>query len=198
MLLVCLCCLFVFLGMYIGNKYDLRNVSINSIFGLFLINGIFNIFFGSYSMLSYNYHDTTFIYVILGIVIGFSLMKIIGYKYDETDNLTIAGFTMFNSYLLFVSKFNILFLIINILYYILIGLYITKSKSWISVFIGMVLGLLFSLTSSWIFGYVFTFVLGFILYFIVSVYTIVFKNNSKMGYYALICGVLVALIGAIL
>lgn len=198
MVLVIICLIFLFVGMYIGNKYDLKRVSINMIFGLFLINGLLNILPKNYSVLFINYHYSTWFYLILGSILGYLIMKIIGFKYDETDNISIAGFTIFNTVLLVVSRFNILLLFINILYYIMIGIYIRKSKSWISVLIGMVLGLLLSLVTSWVSGYVLAVILGFIIYFIASVYSIVFKSKDKFAYYGLIAGFVVALIGSIL
>ena len=85
----------------------------------------------------------------------------------------------------------------NILYYVIIGIYIRKSKSWISVIVGMILGLLFSLITSWILGYIFTIILGFIVYFIVSVYNIVLRSKDKFAYYGLIAGIVIALIGSV-
>ena len=193
-----ICSLFVFLGMYIGNKYDLKKYSINSIFGLFVINGLCGVLFNSYNILSINYHKSTILFLILGCVLGYCLMKLVSFKYEETDNISICGFTLFNTYLLVVSKFNFFFLLINILYYVLIGIYISKSKSWIYVLLGLILGLLFSLISSWIIGYIFSIIFSFLLYFIFSVYNLVFKSNSKMAYYSLLCGILVGLLGCVL
>ena len=198
MVLVIISCLFVILGMYIGKKYDLKSESINSIFGLFIMNTLVNIFPKSYLILSKNYHGSTMFYVVLGSILGYLLMKLISYKYDDVDNVSIIGFTTFNSFLLFISKFNFLFLVINILYYIIIGIYVRNSKSWISVIIGMVLGLVLGLMSGWCIGYVFSIIIGFLIYFIVSVYELVFRNKNKNCYYGLIVGLIVALIGGIL
>ena len=197
MVLVIICLLFLFIGMYIGNKFDLKKISINMIFGLFLINLIFG-FLSSSSVLSRNYHSSTWFYLILGIIVGYILMMIMGEKYDETDNISIGGFTLLNTFILVMSRFNLLSFIFNILYYVFIGIYIRKSKSWISVLIGMVFGLLFSSITSWILGYIFTIALGFIIYFIVSVYSIVFKSNDKKAYYSLIAGMVIALLGGLL
>lgn len=198
MVLVILCLIFLFVGMYIGNKYDLKKISINMVFGLFLINALFNISCKGYYVLFRNYHYSTWFYLILGSIIGYLIMKIIGFKYDETDNISIGGFTLFNTILLVGNRFSIFSLIINILYYVIIGIYIRKSKSWISVIVGMILGLLFSLITSWILGYVFTIILGFIVYFIVSVYNIVLRSKDKFAYYGLIAGIVIALIGSVL
>ena len=197
MVLVIICLLFLFIGMYIGNKFDLKKISINMIFGLFSINSL-TVFFSSYSILYKNYHNSTWFYLILGVIVGYLLMKIIGYKYDETDNISIGGFAFLNTFLFITGKYNLLFMIINILYYILIGIYIRKSNSWISVLIGMILGLLFSSITGWMFGYVFTVLLGFIIYFIVSVHSIVFKSSDKNAYYSLIVGMVIGLLGVIL
>lgn len=198
MVLVILCLMFLFVGMYIGNKYDLKKMSINMIFGLFLINGFCNILFKGYYALFINYHYSTWFFLILGSILGYLIMKIISFKYDETDNISIGGFSFFNTLFLVIGKFNIFSLIINVLYYVVIGIYIRKSKSWISVIIGMISGLLFSLFGSWILGYVFTIILGFVVYFIVSVYSIVFRSNDKYAYYGLIAGIVIALIGCVL
>ena len=192
------CSLFVFLGIYLCDRFDLKKYSINSIFGLFLVNGFFNVLIGGYGHLFINYHRSTFLFLVLGCILGFSIMKLIGFKYDETDNISILGFSLINSYLLVIGRFSFLFLLINILYYVLIGAYVKGSRSWIYVFLGVILGLFFSLFSGWIMGYMFTIIFGFLLYFILSVYGIVFKSSSRISYYALICGFLVALLGSIL
>lgn len=195
--LVILCCLFVFLGMFIGKKKDLKNVSINMIFGLFLINALVNVLLYGYSILYANYHSGTFIYVVLGLIVGFLIMNIINYKCSNSDDFSIIGFTIFNTYFLY-NRFSFLLFIINIWYYILIGIYIRNSRSFISVFIGMILGLLFSLINSWLLGYVFTIVFGFLSYFIVSVYGIIFRNNNKFAYIGLVIGMILGLLGGIL
>ena len=197
MVLVIICLLFLFIGMYIGNRFDLKKISINMIFGLFLINSLIICMSGC-SFLLINYHNSTLLYLILGIIVGYLLMEIIGYKYDETDNISIGGFAFFNTFLLVNAKFNLLFLIINILYYVFIGIYISKSKSWISILIGMILGLVFSSITCWMFGYVLSIIIGFIIYFIVSVYSIVFKSNERKACYGLIAGMVIALLGGIL
>ena len=197
MVLVIICLISLFVGMYLGNKFDLKKVSINTIFGLFLINAFF-IISTSYSTLLKNYHSSTWFYLILGTILGYVLMMIVGEKYDETDNISIGGFALLNTLLLVVSKFSFFSFIFNILYYVFIGIYIRKSKSWISVLIGMILGILFSFISSWMLGYVFTIVLGFIIYFIFSVYSIVFKSKDKLASYGLIVGMIVAFLGGIL
>ena len=197
-MLAVICSLFVFLGMYIGNKYDLKKYSINSIFGLFVINGLGCILLNSYRFLYMNYHKGTFLFLVLGCILGYALMKLISFKYEETDNISICGFTLFNTYLLVISKFNFFFLLVNILYYVLIGIYISKSKSWIYVLLGLVLGLIFSVFSSWVLGYMFAVMFSFVLYFILSVYSLVFKSNGKMYNYSLICGIVVGLLGCVL
>jgi hypothetical protein len=198
MVLVIISCLFVFLGMYFGKKYDLKNISINMIFGLFLVNCVCSVFDHGYSLLKINYHSSTWYFVLLGCILGYVIMKIIDLKYDRTDNISICGFTIANSIILLVSKFNILFLIINILYYIVIGIYIRNSKSWFSVIIGMIIGLILGSISCWLIGYLFAIFVGFIIYFVISVYTIIFRNSDKSGYYALIAGIAIALIGSML
>lgn len=197
-MLAVICSLFVFLGMYIGNRYDLKKYSINSIFGLFVINGLCCILFNSYRVLYINYHRSTFLFLVLGCILGYALMKLISFKYEETDNISICGFTLFNTYLFVVSRFSFFFLLVNIFYYILIGIYISKSKSWIYVLLGLILGLVFSLFSSWVLGYMFTILFSFVLYFILSVYSLVFKSNGKMYNYSLICGIIVGLLGCVL
>ena len=198
MVLVILCLIFLFVGMYIGNRHDLKKVSISMIFGLFLINALFNIMIKGYYILFINYHYSTWFYLILGSTIGYLLMKIIDFKYDETDNISIGGFALFNTILLVTGRFNILALIINGLYYVMLGIYIRKSKSWISVLVGMLLGLLFGLVTSWMLGYVFAVIFGFVIYFITSVYNIILKSKDKLAYYGLLAGIIVALIGSVL
>ena len=113
--------LFVFLGMYIGNKYNLKKYSINCIFGLFVINGVGRILFSSYSILYRNYHRSTFFFLLLGCILGYSLMKLVSFKYEETDNVSICGFTLFNTYLLCISKFIIMFYWVFILVRVKVG-----------------------------------------------------------------------------
>ena len=198
MVLVIISCLFVFLGMHIGKKYDLKKSSINMLFGLFLINSLCVILVNGYSFLSLNYHSSTYYFLILGSILGFVLMKIIDMKCSETDDVSICGFVICNTILLFASKFNLLFFVINILYYVILGIYIRNSKSWISVFVGVILGFIFYLLHSWIIGYMFSISFGFIIYFIYSVYTMIFRSGDKESYYYLIAGMIVALLGSVL
>ena len=198
MILSALCCLFIFLGMFIGEKYDLKKTSIHIIFGLFIVNFLVSLIPYVYSYLYVNYHSSTLMYVLLSIILGYLLIRLVNYTYEDSDNLSILGFTLFNTSLFCLHKFNILFLIINIFYYIFIGIYIKKSKSWIYVFIGCVLGILFSLINSWIMGYIFGINVGFLLYFILSVYNIVFRGNDKVCNIGLIIGLVVALFGGLL
>ena len=78
-MLAVICSLFVFLGMYIGNKYDLKKYSINSIFGLFVINGLGRILLNSYLFLYMNYHKGTFLFLeatwlLLSLIVTFRLL----------------------------------------------------------------------------------------------------------------------------
>jgi len=198
MVLVIISCLFVFLGMYIGKKNDLKKSSIHMLFGLFLINSLCAILVNGYSFLSINYHSSTYYFVTLGSILGFVLMKIIDTKCEETDDISICGFVITNTIILLASKFNLLFLVVNILYYVIIGIYIKNSNSWISVFIGMVLGIVLYSLHTWLIGYVFTISFGFIIYFIYSLYTMIFKSGDKESYYYLIAGMVVALLGCVL
>ncbi len=198
MICAVICCLFIFLGMHIGDRYDLKKASISMIFGLFLINGLVNILPRCYFLLSQNYHNATFIYIVLGFILGFAIMKIISFKYDQTDNISIAGFSFFNTFLLVSSKFNFWIMIFNILYYVIIGIYISHSKSWLHVFIGMLIGMNLGLFSFWVYGYLFSIVFAFLIYFIVSVYELVFRNNTKNCYIGLVIGMIVALLGGII
>ena len=97
-----------------------------------------------------------------------------------------------------VSKFSFLLLIINILYYVFIGIYIRNSKSWFSVFIGCLLGVIFSHFYGWMLGYVYSIILGFVVYFVYSINGIIFKNSNKKYYYGLVLGIIVAVIGSVL
>lgn len=201
MFLVLICCLFVFLGMYIGKKYNLKYVSINFMFGLFLLNCLSSILPNAYSILFHNYHDTTFIYVVLGIVLGVVFMMLFDYKSDNCDDISIIGFTIINSCLLYNSlsnKFSFLLFIVNILYYVIIGIYIKDGKSWISVIVGMILGIFLSFINSWLIGYLFSIVVGIILCFIYSIYIVVVRNKSKFAYAGLLIGMLISFLGSIL
>lgn len=198
MILALFCCLFVFLGMFIGNKIDFKKMSISMVFGLFLINMLISIIPNSYDVLYKNYHSSTIFYLLLGSILGFLVMKLISFKYDETDNISIAGFCFFNSYLLVLSRFNIFFLIVNILYYILIGIYIRDSRSWISVIVGCFIGILFSLLSGWFIGYFLTIIIGFLAFYLISVYSVIIKNGEKSSYIGLIIGLVLAFLGGVL
>lgn len=198
MFLVIFCSLFVFLGMYIGKKWDLKDVSINTIFGLFLINVLVKILPVGYNVLYRNYHSGTLVFVLLGCALGYVLMLLSTYKYEDSDNISIFGFTVFNSFLLYFGRYSLLFVLINILYYIIIGIYVNNSRSWIYILLGSFLGFLISFISGWMLGYLFTIIIGTLLYFIKFVYSIVFKNNNKKCLIGLIIGMLVAFLGAIL
>lgn len=198
MFVVIFCSLFVFLGMYIGKRWDLKDVSINTIFGLFLINTLVRVLPVSYNILYNNYHSSTLLFVIFGCILGYVLMLLSTYKYEDSDNISIFGFTLFNSFLLYFYRFSLLFVLINILYYIMIGIYVKNSRSWIYILIGSFLGFLISFIGSWTLGYLFTIIIGTLVYFIKSVYSIVFKNTGKKCLIGLIIGMLVAFLGAIL
>lgn len=198
MVLVIICCLFVFLGMFIGNKWNLKSFSINMIFGLFFINCLVLLLPSAYSILNVNYHDTTIIYFGLSIIVGYLFIRMISLKYDNCDNISILGFVVINSYLLYIHKFNILFYIINILYYIIIGIYIRNSKSWVSVIIGCFIGLLLSFISGFYIGFTFCVVSGFIAYFVVSVFELIIRGNNFKGYLGLITGIIIGFLGGIL
>lgn len=198
MFLAFFACLFVFLGMYLGNKYDLKKMSINILFGLFFVNLLFSILLSGYSLLSVNYHGSTWFFVLMSCILGILFMKIADIKYDETDNISICGFTIANTIIFLVSKFSFLLLIINILYYVFIGIYIRNSKSWFSVFIGCLLGVIFSHFYGWMLGYVYSIILGFVVYFVYSINGIIFKNSNKKYYYGLVLGIIVAVIGSVL
>ena len=198
MFLALFVCLFVFIGMYIGNKYDLKKISINILFGLFLINVLFSILTNGYYLLFTNYHGAAWYFVLLSSILGILLMLIIDIKYDSTDNISICGFTIANTIIFLTSKFNFLFLIINILYYIFIGIYVRNSKSWFSVIIGCLIGIVFNHCFDWMLGYIFSIIIGFIVYFIYSISGIIFKNIDRKYYYGLILGIIVALIGSVL
>jgi len=198
MILAVLSCLFIFLGMFIGERFDFKKLSINVIFGLFTLNCLVSIIPYAYSYLYRNYHGSTFFYVLLSIVLGYLLIKLINYKYDDCDNISIVGFTFANTALFIFHRFSFLFLIINILYYILLGIYISKSKSWVYVLFGCIFAILSSLLGNWIMGYFYGISIGFVIYFILSVYNIVFRSNNKDSYTALVIGFIVALIGGLL
>jgi len=201
MVLVIISCLFVFLGMYIANRWNLKYVSINFLFGVFLLNCLVQILPNGYNLLSYNYHDTTFIYAFLGVIIGIVLMMLFDYKSDNCDDVSIVGFTMINSYLLYStlsSHFNFILFFVNILYYVSIGIYIKDGKSWVSVFLGMILGFFISLISSWWIGYFFSIVVGIILCFIYSISIVVIRNKGRYSYISLILGMVIGFLGSIL
>ena len=194
MILAVFSCLFIFLGMYIGEKYDLKKLSINVIFGLFVVNTFQCISAGAYPFMFVNYHNTTYFYIVL----GYLLLKLINCKYDDCDNISVLGFTIINTCLFIAHSFNILFLVINILYYIMIGIYIKKSKSWIYILLGCGIALILSLFKIWFIGYIYTINAGFILYFVFSVYNIVFRSKDKSSLVSLILGLVIALIGGLL
>ena len=201
MVLVIISCLFVFLGMYIGRRFNLKYFSINFIFGLFLLNCLIQVLPGAYSLLYRNYHDTTFIYVFLGTILGVVFMMLFDYKSDNCDDVSIIAFTMINSCLLyhtFSTKFNLLLLIINILYYVSIGLYIKDGKSWLSVFIGLILGLIFSFINHWLIGYFYSISIGVVLCFVYSISIVVTRGKEKYASLGLILGMLVAFLGSVL
>ena len=201
MVLVILSCLFVFLGMYIGRRFNLKYFSINVIFGLFLLNCLIKVLPVTCSLLSKNYHDSTFIFVFFGIVLGIVLMMLFDYKSDNCDDFSIIAFTMVNScflYNVFNYKFSLLLFIVNVLYYISIGIYIKDGKSWISVIIGMILGLLFGFINHWIIGYFYSISVGIILCFIYSISIVVTRSKDKYSYVGLILGLLVAFLGSVL
>ena len=200
MVLVLLCCLFVFLGMYFGKRFNLKYVSINFIFGLFLVNGLIQILPFGYKLLFINYHYSTFIYLFLGIILGISLMMLFDYKSDNCDDISIIGFSIMNTYILLfnITKFNFILLIINALYYFSIGVYIKDGKSWISVFIGLILGFIINLIGSWWIGFIFAIIFGVVMCFIYSISIIVFRKRGKYCSFALIFGMLIAYLGCVL
>lgn len=198
MFLAVLSCLFIFLGMFIGNKFDFKKMSINTIFGLFSLNFISITSSYIYPYLYKNYHSSTFFFVLLSVILGYLIIKLINCKYEDCDNVSILGFTVVNTSLFIFHGFSFLFLIINIFYYILVGIYIRKSKSWIYVLLGCFLGILLSLIRCWGMGYIYGINAGFILYYILSVYNIVFKNRDKGSFISLVVGIVISILGGIL
>lgn len=198
MIFAILSCLFIFLGMFIGNRYDLKKISINAIFGLFTINVFQCISSAVYPLLYRNYHNSSWLFILLGILLGYLVIKLINCKYEDSDNISILGFTVVNSYLFILHNFNIIFLIINIFYYVFIGVYISKSKSWIYVLLGCFLGIILSLIKVWSMGYIYGITIGFVVYFILSVYNIVFRCKDKKSLAGLIVGFLIALLGGLI
>jgi hypothetical protein len=198
MILAVLSCLFVFLGMYIGNKYDSKRFSINVLFGLFTINCLSSAIICVYPFLFINYHSSTLFYVFLSVILGYLLIKFINCKYEDSDNVSILGFTIINTSLFIMHRSSILFLIINIIYYILLGIYIKKSKSWIFILSGCIIGIILSFIKVWAIGFVYGINVGFIFYFILSIYNIVFRNKDKGSSIGLIVGFIVALLGGLL
>ena len=198
MILVVTCFLFSFLGMYIGEKYDLKKASIYIIFGIFTINILCSMFPIAYELLYRNYHGSTWLYISLSILVGYLLIKLINYKYEDSDNLSIVGFIISNSYLLYLHKFSIIFFIINILYFILIGLYIKRSKSWIYVMTGSIIGIIFNYINAWGIGFVLSINIGFVLYYILSIYNIIFRCSNKKYYFCLIIAIIIAFLGGVL
>ena len=198
MILAVLSCLFIFLGMIIGNKFDFKKLSINVIFGLFAMNFLSITLSYVYSFLYSNYHSSVWLFILFSVILGYLIIKFINCKYDDCDNISIFGFTVVNTCLFISHTFSILFLIINILYYIMIGIYIKKSKSWIYVLCGCALGILLSFIKNWAIGYIYGIDAGFILYFVLSVYNMVFRNKEKGASISLIIGFIVALLGGLL
>jgi hypothetical protein len=187
--------------MYIGKKYNLKYFSINLVFGLFLLSCLLLILPYAFNLLSKNFHDTTFIYVFLGITIGVVSMMLFDYKYDNCDDISIFCFAMCNCYFLskiLNYKFSFMLLIINILFYVSIGLYIRNGKSWISVFGGMFAGFILFLLGGYWLGYMFSISFGIISCFIYSISQVVFRNRTKYAYFALFVGMLLAFLGCFL
>lgn len=200
MVLVILCCLFVFLGMYLGKKFNLKYISVNFLFGLFLINAFIQVLPFGYKSLYINYHASTFIFLILAIIIGVALMMLFDYKSDNCDDISIIGFTIINSYVMYLSldRFNLILFIVNSLYYLFIGIYIRDGRSWISVFIGMIFGSVLKVIGSWWIGYLFAIIFGIIMCFIYSISIIVMRKKGKYCLLSLILGMFVAYLGCVL
>lgn len=189
--------LFVFLGIFIGKKFNLKYFSINSIFGLFLVNGLYDLLLSS-NFLSINYHNSTWFYLVLCGILGFVIMKLIGIKSDNPDDVSIVGFSFINCFFLLINKFSLVSFLISCLYYILIGIYIKDTKSYLYVFLGFVLAFISSFLSNWMFGFLFSTLVGFFAYFLFSIYILVTRNSQKMGVVGLIVGFVVGLLGGIL
>lgn len=190
--------LFVFFGMFLCQKKNWKGESIFLIFGLLLFSLISCIIPCGYSFLYRNYHSNTFIYFVAGSLLGYLFMKLCSYKYDKCDNIVLIGYSLFISFLLCINKFNIFSLIISILFYIVIGIYIRNSNSFIGVLIGSLLGVLLSFFTSWINGYVICFIIGLVLYFILSLFIMIFRNKNKGYYYYLIIGMVIGFLGSLL
>ena len=198
MILAVFSCLFVFLGMFIDERFCFKKFSISFIFGLFTLNCLSSTIPYSYLILYKNYHSSTWFFTLLSIILGYLLMKLINCKYEDCDNVSILGFSIVNTSLFVLHKFSFLFLIVNIFYYVLLVIYVNRSKSWIFVLVGCFFGIMLSFIGVWCVGYVYGLSIGFIVYYVLSVYGIVFRNNDKNSYISLILGFLIALLGGIL
>ena len=117
---------------------------------------------------------------------------------DNPDDVSIVGFSFINCFFLFLGKFSIFSFIISSLYYILIGIYIKDTKSYLYVFLGFILAFISSFLSNWMFGFLFSTLVGIFIYFLVSIYMIVSRNNERAGIIGLVVGIIVGLLGGIL
>ena len=123
MILKLVCCLFIFIGIFISEKKDFKKLSINALFGMFFLNCLVVIIPFAYSILFKNYHSTTLFYVLLSGILGFLLIKLVNCKYEDCDNISILGFSFVNMSLLISHRFSILLLLVNILYLYIVSYY---------------------------------------------------------------------------
>lgn len=195
LILTFLLSIFIIIGTYINtllNKKNIRtkNVSINMLYGLLLLTSIIKILPVSYSLLSKNYHDTTYVYLILTILIGFIIIEIFNLNKKQNKNTSILSLMVFCLIQgIIISNYNIqnidyISMIFLSIYNIIIGIYIkeinNKKLSIIPITVSYLIGLLLGNITNWQMGYLFSVSLGIIIYFIISLSSSIIKNKNSI------------------
>lgn len=193
--LLFLTAIFILIGIYVNtllNKKNIKtkNIVINIMYGILLFTSIIKILPTSYSLLSQNYHDTTYIYLILTILIGLIFIKLLTLNKNENKITSIFSLMSFcliqgiiiNNYN--IQNINYISLIYTSIYNFIIGFYIkeinNKKTPILLVILFYIVGILLGNINNWQMGYSFSVSLGIITYFIITMTPNIIKNKNSI------------------
>lgn len=178
--------LFLLIGFYFSKKSNNKYL-FNFLFGFLLMEFIIRFVPITYNILSINYHDTTFFYIVLLMILGI----IISILFNKGQLLAYSSFFNFSG--LF-SGFSFSLIIYSFIGFI-IGLN-SLNRKWLIMFIlSFLIGFLFNFIGFWMVGYLYGILLGIVGYYLISMMGIVFKCKEKYVCFFLISGMILSYIG---
>ncbi|MBP3920301.1 MAG: hypothetical protein J6D28_01920 [Bacilli bacterium] len=176
--------IFMIVGFFIGNKYKNDNL-ISLIFGFILFEFLVRYLPVSYNLLSINFHDATFLYIILLVILGFVIMKFFN------NNKFIIGCALF-ILMGFSLGFGFSFLLITYsIMCIFFGVCISSNKKILMLlmfFACCLFGCVLHGINDFRIGYLLGFCLGIVGYYIVKMFPSIIKCKKKITGLLLLIG----------